>query len=682
MDGKKRYNRSYLIKLTDIGEIGFIQMQNLQRGVSISLDLDNSVALTLQIDEKRLDEAIRKTQNYLLSAQHPDGFWVGELEADASVTAGYIPLMYFMTGKVDAVRRAKVVNYVRNRQNEDGSWSAYPDGPGDLNVSIQAYFGLKMGGISRDEIWMRRGRDFILRHGGINKANVFVKIWLALFGQFDWRGVPSIPVELIFLPDWFYLNLYEFSSWSRATIVALMLATALKPVCAVPEAAGVDELYVEAEGQRVLPIGKRESLFSWKSQFLLLDSIFKAYEKLPFHPGRRRAIEAVERWIADHQEEDGSWGGIMLPWIYSLMALKSQGYDLDHPVITRGLAGIENFIVEDETTLRLQPAVSPVWDTAWTIIALRESGLTGNHPSLRKAAHWLLGKEIRTPGDWQRKNPSTPPGGWAFEFENNQYPDLDDSSVVPRALMKVELSQAAEKYKAGAIQRAVDWTLDMQSKDGGWAAFDRDNDRQVLTEVPYVDFMSPLDPTCPDVTAHVVELLSEIDSQNQAQVRALDYLYATQEPDGAWFGRWGVNYIYGTGFVLSCLRAAGVALDSPQIKHAVAWLVSIQNSDGGWGETCGTYQDPTQRGLGASTASQTAWALIGLLAAGEGDSSSVQAGVENLLTLQAQDGSWPEAGYTGTGFPRIFYLRYDYYRIYFPLIALTRYRAHVQEKSQ
>jgi squalene-hopene/tetraprenyl-beta-curcumene cyclase len=410
--------------------------------------------------------------------------------------------------------------------------------------------------------------------------------------------------------------------------------------------------------------------------------LFKFYEKLPFHPGRRRAVKAVERWIVDHQEDDGSWGGIMLPWIYSLMALKSLGYALDHPVIARGLAGIEDFVVEDETTLRLQPATSPVWDTAWTIIALRESGLVKDHPALRKAAHWLLGKEIHSPGDWQRKNPSTQPGGWAFEFENNQYPDLDDSSVAPRALMKVELSQAAEEHKAGAIRRAVNWTLAMQSKDGGWAAFDRDNDRQILTQVPYVDFMSPLDPTCPDVTAHVVELLAELEDQGPILERALDYLYATQEPDGAWYGRWGVNYIYGTGLVLSGLRAAGEALGSPQIKHAAAWLGSVQNSDGGWGETCGTYDDPTLRGVGESTASQTAWALIGLLGAGEGDHSPVQAGIEYLLSTQAQDGSWPEVGYTGTGFPRIFYLRYDYYRTYFPLIALVRYRSHLQENSR
>jgi squalene-hopene/tetraprenyl-beta-curcumene cyclase len=654
-------------------------MNSLKGDASLAVDFNASTAPIPEDVLARLDATICKAQNYLLDKQHPDGYWVGELEADASVSAGYIPLIYFMTGEVEAVRQTKVVNYVLSQQNKDGSWSAYPGGPGDLNVSIQAYFGLKMGGVSGDEICMQRGRGFILSHGGISQANVFVKIWLALFGQFDWQSAPSIPVELIFLPDWFYLNLYEFSSWSRATIVALMLTLALKPVCVLPESAQIGELYIEPAGKRVFPVGTRERWLSWKSMFLLLDTVFKIYERLPIHPGRQRAMKAVEQWILDHQEADGSWGGIMLPWIYSLMVLKSLGYDLDHPAIARGLAGIEDFIVEDESTLRLQPAVSPVWDTAWTVIALRETGLPEDHPALKKAVEWLLEKEIRSSGDWQRKNPSTSPGCWAFEFENNQYPDLDDSAVVPRALMKVELSEAGQERKKGAIQRAVNWILDMQSKDGGWAAFDRDNDRWIITQVPYVDFMSPLDPTCPDVTAHVVELLVEIDHQNPSLARALDYLYANQEPDGAWFGRWGVNYIYGTSLVLSALGAAGEALDSPPIKRAAAWLRSIQNSDGGWGETCGTYDDPTLRGIGASTASQTAWALIGLLAAGDGHNSRVQAGVEFILSNQAQDGSWPEVGYTGTGFPNIFYLRYDYYRIYFPMIALARYREQLQE---
>jgi squalene-hopene/tetraprenyl-beta-curcumene cyclase len=653
----------------------------LQSSISLVEGLQGHAAQLLESDVERLEAAIHKTQDYLLSKQHPAGFWVGELEADASVTAGYIPLMYFMTREVEAARRAKIVNYVLDRQNVDGSWSTYPGGPGDLNVSIQAYFGLKMGGISSDLAGMQRGRDFILSQGGVNKANVFVKIWLALFGQFDWRGAPSIPPELIFLPDWFYLNIYEFSSWSRATIVALMLIMVLKPVFAAPEWAQVGELYVEAEGERVLPVGQRQRWLGWKSFFLLLDAFFKAYEKLPLHLGRRGAVRAVERWIVDHQEADGSWGGIMLPWIYSLMALKSLGYALDHPVIARGLAGIEDFIVEDERTLRLQPALSPVWDTAWAIIALRESGLAEDHPALIKAAGWLLEKEIRAPGDWRRKNPAMQPGGWAFEFENNQYPDLDDSSVAPRALMRVKLSEIDEEQKSQAIQRAVRWVLDMQSKDGGWAAFDRDNDRQILTQVPYVDFMSPLDPTCPDVTAHVVELLCERGERNVALSRALAYLQASQEPDGAWFGRWGVNYIYGTSMVLSGLQAAGLAPDAPLVRRAVAWLESVHNPDGGWGETCKTYADPDWRGMGASAASQTAWALYGLLAAGEARNPAVEAGVKYLLSTQAQDGSWPEASYTGAGFPRIFYLRYDYYRIYFPLIALASFRSYLQPAS-
>jgi squalene-hopene/tetraprenyl-beta-curcumene cyclase len=364
----------------------------------------------------------------------------------------------------------------------------------------------------------------------------------------------------------------------------------------------------------------------------------------------------------------------MLPWIYSLIALKSLGYPLDHPVIARGLEGIENFITEDDSTFLLQPAVSPVWDTAWSVLSLQESGLDAEHPALIRAAKWLLDKEIRFDGDWKVKNPDTEPGGWSFEFENQWYPDLDDSAIVPQSLRKLQLPGDLKRHQELANERALNWIVDMQSKDGGWAAFDRDNDKAILDHIPFADFMSPLDPTCPDVTAHILEFLSEFDQSDAHRQRAISYIKSSQEDDGAWYGRWGVNYLYGTGLVLAGLGVAGEDPGQPYIQRAIAWLTSRQNPDGGWGETCQTYDNPDLRGVGPSTASQTAWALIGLLAIGESSNPSVTKGFEYLLRTQTEDGIWHEDAYTGTGFPGLFYLRYDLYRIYFPLLALARYK--------
>ncbi|MFC1926600.1 squalene--hopene cyclase [Chloroflexota bacterium] len=631
-----------------------------------------------ELDLPALEQAIKRAQAHLLKLQSPQGYWVGELEADVTVSAGYIPIMYFMTGKVDPARKQKVINFVKSKQKDDGSWSTYYDGPGDLNVTVQTYFNLKLAGVSREEDFMQRARQFVLAGGGITKTHAFTKIWLALFGQYDWKGIPSLPPEIILLPNWFYFNIYEFASWSRATIIALMVALTKKPVCAVPDWAQVSELYSEPEDCIEYSVGKIDKLFSWKSSFLMLDKAFKAWERLPFKPGRDLALRKVERWIVEHQEADGSWGGIMLPWLYSLFALKTLGYSLDHPVIAKGLEGLEGFIAEDDSTFRLQPATSPVWDTAWAAIALRESGLEPDHPSLAEAARWLLKEKIEVGGDWKVKNSKTSPGCWAFEFDNDLYPDIDDTAVVPRALMAAQLSEAEEELKSKAVGEGLNWVLSMQSKNGGWAAFDLNNNKKFLAHIPFADFMTPHDPTSPDVTAHAIELLGATGRNHPALQKALAYIRREQKSDGSWYGRWGVNYVYGTGLVLTSLQQAGEDMGKAYISKAVSWLKSSQNKDGGWGEICYSYEDPASRGIGPSTASQTAWALLGLIAAAESGSPEVKKGIDYLLRTQEQDGGWQEDAYTGTGFPRAFYLRYDLYRIYFPIMALARYKVSLE----
>lgn len=634
-------------------------------------DRDQTVVASWPVSRGPLDLAIERASRHLLSLQHRRGFWVGELEADASVTAGYIPLMYFMTGEIDPLRKKKAVEFVLSKQLEDGLWPSYAGGPGNLDVSVQNYFALKLAGVSPDEPFMVRARESILKKGGLAKINTITKIWLALFGQYDWQDTPAIPVELMLLPDRSFFNIYDFASWSRETIVALMVILEKRYTCKVPDYARIAELMPEGRAARFRP--ELDRFLGWEGFFMNLDHLLKFTRKLPIKPGKAQAMKKAEQWIVDHQEADGSWGGIMLPWAYSLMALKALGRGMDDPVIRRGIQGLDGFIVEGESTMRLQPATSPVWDTAWALIALREAGISPDRDEIVRGAKWLLGEEVRREGDWQVRNRGVEPGGWAFEFENDIYPDIDDTAVVPRALLGVDVGADNDRCTE-AIERALNWAVRMQCDNGGWAAFDKNNDKRILEKVPFADFMTPLDPTSPDVTAHVLELLGQVGGHERSVRRALEYIKRAQEPDGAWFGRWGVNYIYGTGLVLAGLRAVGEDMSQEYVARAVAWLESHQNSDGGWGETCETYANPDLRGTGESTASQTAWALMGLTAAGRVPSDSTGRAVGYLLSTQKTNGSWDEDQFTGTGFPRAFYLRYDLYRIYFPLLALALYR--------
>jgi squalene-hopene/tetraprenyl-beta-curcumene cyclase len=460
--------------------------------------------------------------------------------------------------------------------------------------------------------------------------------------------------------------------------MALIIILNNRPVCSIPQHAGISELFAEPENERKFVPSTWGKFLSWRNLFVGFDYLFKTSEKQPFKPFRKRAMKKVEKWVVAHQEDDGSWGGIMLPWVYSLIALKSIGYEPGHPVIKKGMQGLEPFFVESSSYLTMQPATSPVWDTAWSTLSLLESGLPQDHPALIKSARWMLTQEVRAEGDWKIKNPRTSPGCWAFEFQNAFYPDIDDTAVVARALLNVKLSEEEEPEKMEAVRRGWSWVEEMQSRDGGWAAFDRDNDKHILAHVPFADFMTPLDPTSPDVSAHALELAGKLGISGPSLKRGVEYLKRSQEPDGAWYGRWGVNYIYGTGLALVSLRSAGENMNQEYIVSAAAWLISHQNQDGGWGESCETYVNPARRGTGPSTASQTSWALMGLIAAGQGTSPSVTNGIDYLLHQHREDGTWKEDFYTGTGFPRAFYLRYDLYRIYFPLLVLGQYRAYLE----
>lgn len=624
-----------------------------------------------------LDEAIRRSQDYFLRTQHPDGYWVGELETNVCMAAEYLLLTHFL-GVRDEARWAKVANYLRDQQQEGGGWAIYYGGPPDLNATVEAYFALKLAGVPASEPRMQRARDWVVSAGGVPRTRVFTRIWLALFGQWDWRGVPALPPELMYLPHWFPLNIYDFASWARATIVPMLIILTERPVCPVPDYARIDELYPDPPGAAVYSAPPARPAGGWKWFFEAADGWLRRYDRWAVAPVlsglRQGAYRAAEEWIVAHQEADGSWGGIQPPWVYSLIALKLRGYPPDHPVMKRGLEGFGgHWVVEDERTFNPQACVSPVWDTALAMIALLDSGLPPDHPALRQAAAWLLREQVITGGDWQVRAAGVEPGGWSFEFENDLYPDTDDTAEVLIALSRTKLPD--ERRKLAAIERGKRWLLGMQSANGGWGAFDRDNTRRIVNEIPFCDFGEVIDPPSEDVTAHVVEALSLLGEADSPAVRkGLNYLRREQRPDGSWFGRWGVNYVYGTGGVLPAFHAAGRDMSKRRFRRAAAWLRSRQNADGGWGETCASYDDPALAGRGDSTASQTAWGLLGLLAV-PGNEDALVRGVRWLVEHQEEDGQWEEAQFTGTGFPGDFYIKYHLYRNYWPLTALGRYRS-------
>jgi len=599
-----------------------------------------------------LDAAV----DWLSSRQDAEGWWNGELETNATMTAEHVLLLRFLDLPLDPVR-AGATRHLLGCQRADGSWALYHDGPADLSTTIESYAALKVLGVDPAREEMARALRVIRDLGGVAHARVFTKIWLAIFGKYPWSGVPSMPPELIHLPSWAPLNLYDFASWARGTIAPLLIVISRRP--RRPLGVGLREL-VAPGTEHLLARVPGSGLFWW------LDVLQKLYERLPRQPGRGGARRRVADWIVRRQEADGGWGGIQPPWVYSLIALDLEGMPRDHPVMRRGIAGLEGFALEDEAGWRFQACMSPVWDTAWVVQALRRAGVPREDGRLRRAVGWLLDEQISADGDWRVRCAGVPCGGWAFEFENDTYPDVDDTAVIVVSLR--EAARGAETD--AAIERAVRWVRAMRSRDGAWAAFDRDNTRELVYRLPFADFGALLDPPSEDVTAHVLEMLAAVGAgvSDPDVAAGLAYLRRTQRASGSWYGRWGVNHVYGTWCVVTALSALGA--DADLARRGCDWLLAVRNADGGWGETCHSYEDESFAGAGRSTASQTAWAVLALQAAGRGDDPACVGGLDFLRERQV-GGTWDEPEFTGTGFPRDFYINYHLYRHVFPTMALA-----------
>ncbi|MEU7429482.1 squalene--hopene cyclase [Streptomyces sioyaensis] len=613
--------------------------------------------------------ATARATDHLLSVQDPAGWWKGDLETNVTMDAEDLLLRQFL-GIQDPELTEAAARYIRGEQCADGTWATFYGGPGELSATIEAYVALRLAGDAPDAPHMARASAWVREQGGIAAARVFTRIWLALFGWWKWDDLPQLPPELLYFPKWFPLNIYDFGCWARQTIVPLTIVSAKRPVRPAPFA--LDELHTDP--RRPNPPRPLAPAASWDGVFQRLDKALHLYHKVAFRKLRRAAMRSAARWIIERQENDGCWGGIQPPAVYSVIALHLLGYDLDHPVLRTGLASLDRFAVRRADGARMIEACqSPVWDTCLATIALADAGVPADHPQLVQAAEWMLAEQIDRPGDWSVKRPQLPSGGWAFEFENDNYPDIDDTAEVVLALRRVKHPDP-QRVEA-AVRRAVRWNFGMQSKDGGWAAFDVDNTSPFPNRLPFCDFGEVIDPPSADVTAHVVEMLADVGRTHDPRTRrGVAWLLAEQDPCGAWFGRWGTNYVYGTGSVLPALAAVGIPRSHPAVRRAVRWLEGVQNDDGGWGEDQRSYRDKEQwAGRGTSTASQTAWALMALLAAGERDGEAVRRGVRWLAATQREDGSWDEPYFTGTGFPWDFSINYHLYRQVFPLTALGRY---------
>ncbi len=601
---------------------------------------------------------------HLRDIQDPDGFWSGELESNVSITAEQLFLLAALGLDTDADHEGIAAELLAT-QGEDGGWPVWFGGPGDLSVTVEAWYALRLAGRAADAEPMQRAQAFVLSQGGANQARFFTRLWLAVLGKYPWAALPAAPPELMMLPPRAPVSVYRLASWARGTFVPMLVI--LSHESSFPQEPSIDELFTEAPGSVDGPPPRAAGpLTKWMARLM---PVARWYNRHPFKPIRRRAERRIREWILDRQESDGSWAGIQPPWVYSIFALHTLGMPLDHPVITRALDGFSTFTMRRDGRIRMQSCVSPIWDTALATIAIAETGTGADDDSLARARNWMLAREVTREGDWRRIPRRGDAGGWSFEFHNEWYPDTDDTAEVLIALLKTGTPR-----DDSVIRRGVDWLLTMQSANGGWGSFDVDNESTLIGQFPVCDFGEVIDPPTEDVSSHVLEALAEcgVPTGHPAIRRGLAYLHSTQRADGSWWGRWGVNYVYGTGAVLPALHACGVDMNRPWVQRAAGWLRDHQNQDGGWGEDIRSYADDAWAGVGPSTASQTAWALLGLMAVDMAD-LAVERGIAWLVGQQRADGGWDEDAFTGTGFPLDFMIKYHYYRLYFPVTALGRY---------
>jgi squalene-hopene/tetraprenyl-beta-curcumene cyclase len=624
-----------------------------------------------------LEAAIKRSQDYLFSVQHAEGFWVGELMVDSTLVSDTVAYHHW-NGKVDPEWQRKAVNHIFSMQLPDGGWNIYYGGPSEVNATIKAYLALKLAGVPVTDPRMLRAREVALNFGGVPRMNTFSKLYLALLGLFPWEYVPTIPCEVLLIGKWFHVNFWDMSNWSRAMLVPLAIINHYKPTRTPHNPVTLDELYPHGFHERDLALPPDPDKISFRNFFLWLDRLHKFAEWFAehgIHPFRKQALRRAEQWMLERFEGSDGLAAIFPAMLNSLIALKALGYADDHPEVLRAERELKRLEHETKDSVRIEPCFSPVWDTAIVAICLRESGIPAEDPRIKKCADWLMEKEIRMRGDWYHKNPvDVEPSGWVFEYNNQWNPDVDDTAMVLLALRLIPTDNVQKRDEC--FKRGMKWMMAFQCRDGGWAAFDKDCTKNILEKVPFADHNAMLDPECADITARILELLGyEKWSTNHTQIAdALEYIRKQQEPDGSWYGRWGVNYIYGTWQVLRGLRALNIDMNQPWLLKARDWLESVQHADGGWGERCNTYDDPVFKGQGPSTASQTAWAVMGLCAFDDPNRPSVRRGIEYLIRTQNPDGSWTELETTGTGFPKVFYLKYDMYRNAWPLLAFATYR--------
>ena len=623
-----------------------------------------------------MDDAILRAGRFLLDQQAGRGYWCGELEADTTLESDTVK-MWHLIGRVDPRKQQRFVSWILKQEIKEGGWPIYAGGPAELNATVKAYVALKLAGVS-DEGLLRRSRSTILRLGGLERINSFEKTYLALFGLYPWDQVPALPPEVMLLPNWFPVNIYEIAYWSRTILIPLSILYALRPSWKKAPFS-VDDLWKDPAQKKAAITNLQKGGGVWRLFFLAANVLLKLHEKSPWKPFRKAALKKADLWMNERLVGADGFGAIYPAMVNAVFALKALGYADGDPLFEQSLKEMERLELPHEDGLKMQPCFSPLWDTAIAVYVLGKAALPDSGPALENALRWIKDSEIRVWGDWRIKNPKAKPGGWAFEFRNPFYPDADDTAQVLLGFQSFYGKPAA--YSVGAYDRGLEWMLSMQNRDGGWSSYDKNNNRAALNFFPFADHNAMLDPSAADITGRVLETLAGAGfTQKHPAVRnGVAFLHRTQEQDGTWFGRWGVNYIYGTWLALRGLKAIGEPMESERYQKAGRWLISRQNPDGGWGESCRSYDEPALKGRGESTASQTSWALMALMSLSMTETPAFTKGLDFLLRTQREDGDWDEEPFTGTGFPRVFYLKYYLYRTYFPLLALCEAREFSKE---